>query len=163
MSPRLLGLAAAATAALVALASADREAPPPAPAATPAPPQASDGAGRRTPGAEPVAALDAAGAFASRPMPRGRDAFGARSWAPPPPKPAPPPPKPTAPALPFVYLGRMDDAGTPRVILRRGKQVLVAGEKASIDAQYRLEEIAPQGLVFTYLPLNEQQTLAYAK
>jgi hypothetical protein len=57
----------------------------------------------------------------------------------------------------------MEDAGAPSVILRRGKDVLVARERANIDGQYRLESIGPQGLVITYLPLSEQQILPYAK
>jgi hypothetical protein len=164
MKPRWLVFSAAGTAALVALASVEREAPPEDSAAARAPVQARAPQPARARDAERDAALDTSAAFASRPMPKARDAFAAQSWAPPPRAAAPPPPaKPVAPALPFVYLGRMEDAGAPSVILRRGKDVLVARERADIDGQYRLESIGPQGLVITYLPLNEPQILPYAK
>jgi hypothetical protein len=165
MKPGWLVFSAAGTAALVALASVEREAPPGDSAAARAPVQARATETERARDAERATALDASAAFGSRQMPKVRDAFAAQSWAPPPPKAtAPPPPaKPVAPALPFVYLGRMEDAGAPSVILRRGKDVLVARERANIDGQYRLESIGPQGLVITYLPLSEQQILPYAK
>jgi hypothetical protein len=164
-----LALAAAGTAALVALASVDREPParpqaapesaaPEGPAGMPEPPGRAQG-----PGLEPA---DVEAAFRRRPLPETGDAFGARTWTPPPKPAAGPPPRPAPPPLPFAFLGRLKDEGDegePTVVLRRGNMVGLAREHQAIDASYRLEAIGPRGLVFTYLPLKEQQILPLDK
>lgn len=157
MKPGRLAIAAAGTAALVALASVERR-PPPRPEPVPSAPREAEPA-RETP-------RELEDAFRKRPLGRTRDAFAARSWAPPPPPPKPAaaePPRPVAPPLPFVFLGRVEDGGEPTVVLRRGQSVVLARERQDIDAQYRLESIGPRGLVVTYLPLNQQQLLPTPK
>ncbi|MDH4481469.1 MAG: hypothetical protein QE279_02035 [Rhodoferax sp.] len=88
----------------------------------------------------------------------GAPAFGARSWAPLPPPPPPPAP-PRAPPLPFSVLGKQLQAGAWQVYLALGEDTRVARAAAVIDGKYRVESIAPPLIVFTYLPLNERQTL----
>lgn len=88
----------------------------------------------------------------------GAQAFGARSWTPPPPPP-PPPQKPVAPPLPFGFLGKHLQAGVWQVYLTVGEDVRLARVAGVIDGQYRVESIVPPRIEFTYLPLNERQTL----
>ena len=84
-------------------------------------------------------------------------AFGTRSWTPVPPPPAPVVPR--APALPFVFLGKQLQGGAWQVFLAVGEDTRLARVATVIDGQYRVESIAPPQIVFTYLPLNERQTL----
>lgn len=95
--------------------------------------------------------------------------FAAKSWEPPPPPPpvlvqrAAPPPPPTAPAvpaLPFVFLGKLDDAARLRVFLSRGDRVYTVSEGDLIDQTYRVTAIDPVKMTLLYLPLNQPQTLA---
>lgn len=92
------------------------------------------------------------------------DLFASRSWRPP----APPPPvreapavapKPAPPPLPFIYLGRYQDAATPVVFLLRGERLLPVTEGQVIEGEYRIEAVRGDTLVITYLPLNHTQTL----
>lgn len=96
--------------------------------------------------------------------------FSAHSWrvAPPPaPAPvrtAPPPvaavPPAVAPALPFEFIGKMDDAQRLRVFLLRGEKIYTVTVGEVIDGTYRVERIADSEMVLTYLPLNVRQTLS---
>jgi len=88
----------------------------------------------------------------------GAQAFGVRSWTPPPPPP-PPPPKPVAPPLPFAFLGKQVQAGVWQVYLTVGEDMRLARVASVIDGKYRVESIVPPRIEFTYLPLNERQTL----
>lgn len=89
------------------------------------------------------------------------------SWLPPAPPPAPqrpvpaaPPPPPSAPPLPFAFVGLLDAESThPRVFLSRDDRLLIAAPGDVLDQQYRLETIAAAELVFTYLPLDQKQSL----
>lgn len=91
------------------------------------------------------------------------DPFAARSWQPVPP---PPPPTPAvtlrAPALPYRYLGRMEEAGGIVVFLAEGNdrrpRIVRQGD---LLPDYRVDEITPQGMRLTYLPLNETQRLLF--
>jgi hypothetical protein len=91
----------------------------------------------------------------------GGDAFGSHDWTPPPPKPAPapPPPPPSAPPLPFTFLGKAVSNGEWEVFLVRGSETLIVKNKTVIDGVYRVDAIAPPGMTFTYLPLNQVQQL----
>ncbi|MES2757485.1 MAG: hypothetical protein V4693_08940 [Pseudomonadota bacterium] len=91
----------------------------------------------------------------------GADAFGSRDWTPPPPppQPAPPPPPPTAPPLPFTFLGKAVEKGEWEVFLARGSETLIVRNKTVIDGVYRVDAIAPPGMTFTYLPMNQVQQL----
>jgi len=96
------------------------------------------------------------------------DAFGTASWTPPPPPPPPPaapvappaPPPPTAPPLPFSFVGLLEQKSSkPTAFLAKGEALVVAGVGDVIDGTYRVESLSPSGVVVTYLPLNQRQTL----
>lgn len=91
--------------------------------------------------------------------------FAAHSWQPP----APPPPvavrapAPQAPPLPYRYVGRMEDNGAVVVFLAEGgaetrPRLVRQGDQWP---NYRVDEITPQGMRLTYLPLNETQRLLF--
>ena len=156
-----------AGAELVGSAAAATAPPRPAPAPAPVEDQRSDSAADR---AAALAALDTT-LLSRRTGHQGRpgDAFVAKSWtvAPPPPPPAPPapppppPPPPQAPPLPFQYMGSMQVSAERTVwYLRQGERLIVAGTGDLIDSAYRIEGAATGQLHFTYLPLNQRQTLS---
>jgi len=93
------------------------------------------------------------------------DPFQARSWAPAPDPEAPrrrlPAPPPQAPPLPFAYMGKLvEDAATTVFLSRQDRNYVVrAGD--TIDGTYRVERIAEDALVVTYLPLKIQQALPF--
>lgn len=99
----------------------------------------------------------------------GPDLFPVQSWrkAPPPPSAAAlaaaaaavVPPAPSAPALPFQFLGRMDDARDRQVFLREGERVLIVRKGDVIDDTYRVEGIGDDRLNLVYLPLKTAQSL----
>ena len=88
------------------------------------------------------------------------DIFATRTWyvAPPPPPPAKPPP-PSAPPLPFSYIGKLEEAGATTVFLTRQGTNYSVKQGDQIDGTYRIDQISPQAVVLTYLPLNIRQTL----
>lgn len=118
----------------------------------------------------PVAATPAANATLAQLRPRlaaqaAHDPFTASSWLPPPPPPPPPappppPPAPVAPPLPFTFVGA-EDVGTAKahVFLNSGDHLLIVTPGEVIEGRYRLESLTPNSLVFTYLPLQQKQTL----
>ena len=149
-------------------ATADR--PPSAPAA----PRAV-----ATPAADRNSALAALAALAAldttlvsqrvAPAAAAENAFATKSWfvappAPPPmpePPPPPPPPPPQAPPLPFKYMGSMHESAQRTVwYLLQGERLIVAGSGDVIDSTYRTEGAEGGQLRFTYLPLNQRQTLS---
>lgn len=99
------------------------------------------------------------------------DAFAARSWEPPPRKMTareieaqreamPPPPPPQAPPLPFSYVGKfVSEGGTTVFLAREGRDIAVASG-AVIEGAYRVDEVTEDAVVFTYLPLNQRQTIS---
>jgi hypothetical protein len=93
------------------------------------------------------------------------DAFRAAAWTPPPPPPPPPvapppPPPPTAPPLPFSFVGLLEQkSGKPTAFLAKGEALVVAGVGDVIDGTYRVESLSPTGVVVTYLPLSQRQTV----
>ncbi|MDF3935220.1 secretion system X translation initiation factor [Pseudomonas citronellolis] len=127
------------------------------------------------PGAKPAAAAPAGAATVAAAEPAanawraGPDLFPVQSWRKP--KPAPDaaalaaaaaavaPPPPSAPALPFQFLGRMDDAAQRQVFLRDGERVLIVRSGDVIDDTYRVERIADDRLTLVYLPLKVAQSL----
>lgn len=126
--------------------------------------------------AAPVAARQVDGGGGTPGMPlqaastQGGGLFGAHSWtvAPPPAPPAPvwtPPvavaaPPPTAPALPFAFIGKLDDAERLRVFLMRDEKIYTVTVGDVIDGTYRVERIGGSEMVLTYLPLKVTQTLS---
>lgn len=78
--------------------------------------------------------------------------------------PPPPPPPPVAPALPFAVVGGISGqqiaGGRPVAFLRQRDEVIVVRSGDEIDKTYRVESITPEKIEFTYLPLQERQTLS---
>lgn len=92
--------------------------------------------------------------------------FSRHDWAPPPPPPPPPapPPKPVAPPLPYRFMGRLlQDGKAPEVYLINGGRVLTVQAGQVLDEVYRVDSISNELLTLTYLPLNQQQTLALGR
>lgn len=95
------------------------------------------------------------------------DAFAKLSWVAPAPvvHAAPPPPPapvvPVAPALPFTFVGLMEQGTTqPQAFLSKGNSLLVVAAGDVIDNNtYRVDSLSTQQIVITYLPLNTPQTL----
>lgn len=89
-----------------------------------------------------------------------RDVFKAKSWyvPPPPPKPEPPPP-PAPPPLPFKYMGKLLDEGQLTVFITKQDRNYAVKTGDTIEGAYRVESVDAQRVLFTYLPLNMQQTL----
>ena len=85
------------------------------------------------------------------------DPFRNKSWfiAPPP----PPVAKPVAPALPFLYLGKLIEDGEPRVFLNHQGKHLIAKVGDVINGTYSVEEIARGQITFLYQPLQQKQSL----
>ncbi|WP_051711081.1 hypothetical protein [Andreprevotia chitinilytica] len=65
---------------------------------------------------------------------------------------------PQAPALPFQVLGKYIEDGKLAVFLQYGERNIVARAGDTID-DYRVDQIGGGLMAFTYLPLNEKQTL----
>ncbi len=90
----------------------------------------------------------------------GPNLFPEQTWyTPPPPLPPPPPPPPQAPALPFSYMGRWQEAGQTTYYLARGTLPVSARAGQVLDGVWRLEPVAGGMLNFTYLPLNQTRSL----
>lgn len=87
--------------------------------------------------------------------------------APPPPPPPPPvnpvPVVPTAPPLPFVVMGSIRGAGIadgkPIVFLNEKGATLTVSAGDEIRGTYKVEQISATAIEFTYLPLNQRQSL----
>lgn len=89
-----------------------------------------------------------------------------RSWyVPPPPPPAPKvavvvaPPPPSAPQVPFTYIGRMIDGKRVVIFLLKNDVQYMAQLDDVLDGTYRVDKIADNTVVLTYMPMNVQQTL----
>ncbi|MFP5408006.1 MAG: hypothetical protein ACLGGY_01865 [Gammaproteobacteria bacterium] len=89
--------------------------------------------------------------------------FPEQTWyvAPPPPPPPPyvEPPPPQAPALPFSYMGRWQEAGQTTYYLARGSLPVSVRAGQVLDGVWRLEPVTGGQLNFTYLPLNQTRSL----
>jgi len=89
--------------------------------------------------------------------------FPEQTWFIPPPPPPPPPyvtpPPPQAPALPFGYMGRWQEAGQTTYYLVRGTQPLSVRAGQVLDGVWQLEPVSGGILNFTYLPLNQTRSL----
>ncbi|MDD1012676.1 hypothetical protein [Pseudomonas rubra] len=67
---------------------------------------------------------------------------------------------PTAPALPFQFVGRLDDRADQQVFLQSGEKLYVVRRGDVIDDTYRIEQISATELSLVYLPLHLSQTLS---
>ncbi len=129
----------------------------------PAPVQAS-----RAPSSAPAAPAQAP----LRDLSPGADLFAAQTWA----VVAPAPtaeqlaalqqqqqqaaPAPTAPAMPFQFIGRLDDNRDLQVFLQNGEKLYVVRKGDVIDDTWRIESINDKALSLVYLPLHLTQTLS---
>ena len=94
--------------------------------------------------------------------------FEVHSWYVPPPPPPPPPPPvveapaaPTAPPLPFAYMGSyVADGDTPVYFVTRNDRIYDLKVGDTLEGSYSFDGPKGNQLVFTYKPLNVQQTLA---
>jgi len=87
------------------------------------------------------------------------DAFEPRSWAPPPPKSNLPPSPPQAPPLPYTFVGKMVDDGQIIVFLTRQERNYAVRSGDKLDNTYQVDDIKPNVMLLTYLPLKLQQSL----
>ena len=90
------------------------------------------------------------------------DPFVAKLPPPPrplPPAPPPPPPVPVAPALPFTFMGRMVESDRTILFLTKQNESYSVKLNDVLERDYRVDKIDNDQVVFTYLPLNIQQTL----
>lgn len=67
---------------------------------------------------------------------------------------------PAAPALPFQFVGRLDDRDDQQVFLQSGEKLYVVRRGDVIDDLYRIEHISATELSMVYLPLHLSQTLS---
>ena len=89
------------------------------------------------------------------------DVFQSKSWyVPPPPPKAGPPPPPAPPPLPFSYMGKLQEEGRLTVFLTKQDRNYAVKAGDTLDGAYRVDSVEAQRVVFTYLPLNMQQTLS---
>jgi hypothetical protein len=89
--------------------------------------------------------------------------FPEQTWyvppPPPPPQPYVAPPPPQAPALPFSYMGRWQEAGQTTYYLARGTLPVSVHAGQVLDGVWRLEPVTGGQLNFTYLPLDQTRSL----
>lgn len=70
-----------------------------------------------------------------------------------------PPPLPLAPPLPFVYMGKLIEAGGVTVFLTDGDRNLVVRSGDTIGGAYRVDAIGDRTMTLTYLALDIRQEL----
>ncbi|MGH8381917.1 hypothetical protein [Pseudomonas sp.] len=116
-----------------------------------------------------AAASEAAAQGAKPAVLKLRDLFPSKSWKPlaqmatvteQPVALAPVALPPVAPALPFQFVGRLDDRDDQQVFLQSGEKLYVVRRGDVIDDLYRIEHISATELSVVYLPLHLSQTLS---
>jgi hypothetical protein len=112
--------------------------------------------GDRTGGEMPALSLDGLDARGLDEM--KTDLFAGKSWYVPPPP--PPPPKPMAPPVPFSFLGRLIEGDHAAVFVANGNRNQVVHIGDVVDTAWRVDAIGETEMKLTYLPLNEEKTLA---
>lgn len=90
--------------------------------------------------------------------PKPKPAAPAPAVAAPPPPPSASPP--SAPPLPFVYMGKLENAAGTTVFLIQGDRNLVVKEGEVIDQIYRVDSVTSTDITLVYLPLGLRQVLA---
>lgn len=94
--------------------------------------------------------------------------FETHSWYVPPPAPksaaaAEPPPKPTAPAVPYAYIGKLEDTPDGTLfMLTANNKVYTVKQGDVIDRVWKLEKEDTASLHFTYIPLALPKALSKA-
>lgn len=166
--------AAAVTLAATAWAALQPDEPPPSPARRQADSSSgSVGASSGRKPAPPVASAPAAwpGPPGTRLAWQAAPAQAVAAWGAPPapptasrPQAAPVPTAATpaeAPAFPYTLIGRLDD-GEARALLSGPTRSFGVKAADVIDGQWRVDAIAPRGLMLTWLPGGVKKTLALA-
>lgn len=77
--------------------------------------------------------------------------------------PPPPPPPPMAPPLPLQYLGRMLDGSVAQLFVSYNGDNLALKPGDTVAGSYRLDSIFNNRAVFTYIPLNQTQTMIFGE
>lgn len=77
--------------------------------------------------------------------------------------PPPPPPPPMAPPLPLQYLGRMLDGAVAQLFVSYNGDNLALKPGDTVAGSYRLDSIQNNRAVFTYMPLNQTQTMIFGE
>lgn len=62
--------------------------------------------------------------------------------------------------MPFAFVAKQFDNGHWIVFLARQERTYMVRAGETIEANYRVDKIAPPYMTMTYLPLNQVQTLA---
>lgn len=85
--------------------------------------------------------------------------------APPPLAKAPnPPPLPVPPPMPFRHFGALTGPdGKEAVYVAAADRLLVVRPGDVLDGQYRVDKVSEEEIVFTYLPLEQAQSLRAAR
>ena len=65
-----------------------------------------------------------------------------------------------APPLPFKVVGKKSEDGAWHVFLAKEDRIFIVKAGDTLDNAYRVEAIKPPVMTLTYVPLNQQQTLA---
>ncbi|WP_397448558.1 hypothetical protein [Pseudomonas sp. NA-150] len=65
-----------------------------------------------------------------------------------------------APAMPFQFIGRLNDQSDLQVFLQNGEKIYVVRKGDVIDKTWRIEGISDVELRLVYLPLHLSQTLS---
>ncbi len=103
--------------------------------------------------------LQSWGLSAAQPAPP--PALAAKRSPPPPPEPDANAEPPAAPPLGYQWVGRMDEAQRPRLVLSNNLRTVVLAVGETLDQQWRLDAIGPNGAQFTWLPGGQKLSLAY--
>ena len=91
------------------------------------------------------------------------DPFQTMAWYVPPRPQAAKPPRPQAPPVPYRYFGKMMEGDVPQAFLRQGDRVVVVKVGDVLANNYRVENIAPEIVSLTYLPLGTRQTVLFGE
>jgi hypothetical protein len=91
------------------------------------------------------------------------DPFQTMAWYVPPRPQAVKPPRPQAPPVPYKYFGKLMEGDAPQAFLYQGDRVIVAKVGEVLANTYRVENIAPEAVSFTYLPLGTRQTVLFGE
>lgn len=99
---------------------------------------------------------------------KGRDLFAVKRKALPKPAVLRPqvmvaPPKPTAPPLPFKYMGKVVEDGDVTVFLAKQQRHYLLNGGETIGHDYRVDRVEADKVVFTYLPLKEEQVMVFGE
>lgn len=70
---------------------------------------------------------------------------------------------PTAPTLPFVFLGRINQLGTETIFLSIDNRSFSAKLNDILDGTYSVDSIEQDKIVFMYLPLKTQQVMSISR